>query len=160
MKCRIIRCDFHVEIDARITIQRKFLPWRPSSLGSTARSRMTSKSSGRRSMAPAMKIAAGITIGFVAIVGFAAALSHGIFASKGRQEAAETALVQDHAETALINHEIGRQAEAHDNEVAATKAAAYEKIPEIQVLRALEAEDRRELAKRSPSPIPPHAATR
>jgi len=71
-------------------------------------------------MAPGTKIAAGITVGFVAIVGFAAALSHGIFASKQRQEAAETALVQDHQDTARINREIGRQAEAHDNEVTAT----------------------------------------
>ena len=70
-------------------------------------------------------------------------LSHGIFASKQRQEAAETALVKDHKETALINHEIGRLAEVRDNEVATAKAAAYEKIPEIQVLRSLEAEDRR-----------------
>jgi hypothetical protein len=106
-------------------------------------------------MAPGTKIAAGITVGFAAIAGFAAALSHGIFASKQRQEAAETALVQDHDETARINHEIGRQAETHDNEVAAVKAAAYEKIPEIQLLRALEAEDRRELAKRPPSPLLP-----
>lgn len=106
-----------------------------------------------------MKIAAGITVGLVAIGGFAVALSHGIFAGKQRQEAAETALVQDHEETALSNLEIGRQAEAHDNEVAAAKAAAYEKIPDIRVLRALEADDRRELAKRPPSPIRPRAAT-
>jgi len=106
-----------------------------------------------------MKIAAGIAVGLVAIVGFAAALSKGIFASKQRQESAETALVQDHEETASINREIGRQAEAHDGEVAATKAAAYERSPEIQLLRALEAEDRRELAKRSPSPTPPSSAT-
>jgi hypothetical protein len=110
-------------------------------------------------MAPGMKIAAGITVGFVAIAGFAVALSHGIFAGKQRQEAAEAALVQDHDETARINREFGRQAEAHDNEVAAAKAAAYEKMPEIQVLRALEAEDRRELAKRPPSTIPHHSAT-
>jgi hypothetical protein len=110
-------------------------------------------------MAPGMKIAAGITVGIVAIAGFAMALSHGIFASRERQEAAETALVKDHEETALINHEIGRQAETHDDEVAAAKAAAYEKIPEIQVLRALEAEDRRELAKRPRSPVPPRSAT-
>jgi hypothetical protein len=109
-------------------------------------------------MAPGMKIAAGITVGLVAIVAFAIALSHGIFASKERQESAETALVQDHEETARINHEIGRQAEAHDNEVAAAQAAVYEKLPEIQVLRALEAEDRRELAKRPPSPMPPRSA--
>jgi hypothetical protein len=106
-----------------------------------------------------MQIAAGITVGLVAIAGFVLALSHGIFASKQRQEAAETALVQDHEETVRINHEIGRQAEAHDNEVAAAKAAAYEKIPEIQLLRALEAEDRRELSKRPPSPLRPHAVT-
>jgi len=81
-----------------------------------------------------MKIAAGIAVGLVAIVGFAAALSKGIFASKRRQENAETALVQDHAETARINHEIGRQSEEQDNEVAAAKAAAYKKIPEIQPL--------------------------
>jgi hypothetical protein len=109
-------------------------------------------------MAPGMKIAKGITVGFVAIAAFAVALSDGIFTSKQQQEAAETALVQDHEETARINHEIGRQAEAHDNEVAVVKAAAYEKIPEIQVLRALEAEDRRELAKRPPSPIPRRSA--
>jgi hypothetical protein len=96
-------------------------------------------------MAPGTKIAAGITIGVVAVAGFAVALSHGIFASKQRQEAAETALVQDHAETARINVEIGQKAVAHDKEVAAASAAAYEKIPEIQLLRALEAEDRREL---------------
>jgi hypothetical protein len=106
-----------------------------------------------------MKIAARITVGLVAIAGFAMALSHGISASKQRQEAAETALVQDHEETARINREIGRQAETHDNEVAAAKAAAYEKIPEIQLLRALEAEDRRELAKRPPLPAPPRSAT-
>jgi hypothetical protein len=106
-------------------------------------------------MAPGMKIAAGITVGLVAIAGFAATVSHGIFASKERQEAAETALVKDHEETALINQEIGRQAEAHDNEDAAAKAAEYEKLPDIQVLRALEAEDRRELAKRPLSPILP-----
>jgi hypothetical protein len=111
-------------------------------------------------MAPGIKIAAGITVGFVAIAGFAVALSHGIFASKQRQEAAETVLVKDHEETARTNQEIGRQAEAHDSEIAATKAAAYEKIPEIQLLRALEAEDRRELAKRPPSPTPPPSATR
>ena len=106
-----------------------------------------------------MKTAAGITVGLLAILVFAAALSHGIFASKQRQEATETALVQDHEETARINNEIGRQAEAHDNDVAAAKAAAYDKIPEIQVLRALEAEDRRELDKRPPFPTPPRAAT-
>jgi hypothetical protein len=110
-------------------------------------------------MAPGMKIAAGIAVGLVAVVGFAVALSHGIFASKERQEAAEAALVKDHEETALINHEIGRQAEAHDSEDAAAKAAAYEKLPEIQVLRALEAADRRELAKRPPSAVPPRSAT-
>jgi hypothetical protein len=110
-------------------------------------------------MAPGTKIAAGITVGLLAIAGFGVALSHGVFASKQRQEAAETALVQDHEETARINREIGRRAEAQDSEVAAAKAAAYEKIPEIQVLRALEAEDRRELAKRPPSPIPPGSAT-
>jgi hypothetical protein len=110
-------------------------------------------------MAPWMKIAAGITVGLVAIVAFAMALSHGIFAGKQRQEAAETALVQDHEETARVNQEIGRQAESHDDEVAAANAVAYEKIPEIQVLRALEAEDRRELAKRLPSPLPPRYAT-
>jgi hypothetical protein len=90
-------------------------------------------------MAPGTKIATGITIGVVAVAGFAAALNHGIFASKQRQEAAETVLVQDHEETARINHEIGQQAVAQDNEVAAAKAAEYEKIPEIQLLRALEA---------------------
>jgi hypothetical protein len=102
-------------------------------------------------MAPGMTIAGGITVGLVAFVAFAMALSHGMFASKQRQEAAETALVEDHEETARINHEIGRQAEAQDSEDAAAKAAAYEQIPEIQVLRALEAEDRSELAKRPPS---------
>jgi hypothetical protein len=101
-------------------------------------------------MTPWIKITGGITVGLVAIVGFAVVLSHGIFASKQRQEATETALVQDHEETARINNEIGRQAEAHDNDVAAAKARAYEKIPDIQVLRALEAEDRREVAKRPP----------
>ena len=90
-------------------------------------------------MAPGMKIAAGIAVGLIAIAWFVVALSQGIFASKQRQEAAETALVQDHEETARTNQEIGRQAVAHDNEVAAAKAAEYEKIPEIQVLRALEA---------------------
>jgi hypothetical protein len=105
-----------------------------------------------------MKIAGGITVGLVAMVAFAVALSHGIFTSRQRQEAAETALIQDHKEIARINQEIGRQAEAQDNEGAAAKAAAYEKIPEIQVLRALEAEDRRELAKRPPSPMPPRSA--
>jgi hypothetical protein len=110
-------------------------------------------------MAPGTKIAAGITAGILAIAGFAGALSHGISASKQRQAAAETALVRDHEETARVNQEIGRQAEVHDNEIAAAKAAAYEKIPEIQVLRALEAEDRRELAKRSSSP-PPRTGTR
>jgi hypothetical protein len=101
-------------------------------------------------MAAGMRIAAGIVVGLAAIVGFAVALSHGIFARKQRQEAAETALVRNHEETARIKNEIAQQAVAHDNEVA----AAYEKIPEIQLLRALEAEDRREEAKR-PSPIPP-----
>jgi hypothetical protein len=110
-------------------------------------------------MAPGTTIAAGITIGLVAIAGFAVALSYGIFDSKQRQEAAEIALVRDHDETARINREIGQQAEAHDNEVAAAKAAEYEKIPEIQVLRALEAEDRRELTKRPLSPTPPRSAT-
>jgi hypothetical protein len=110
-------------------------------------------------MAPGMKIAAGIMLGLLAIAGFAMAVSHGIFASKQRQEAAETALAQDHNETARINSEIGQQAVAQDNEVAAAKAAEYEKIPEIQVLRALEAEDRRELAKRPPSRVPPRPAT-
>jgi hypothetical protein len=110
-------------------------------------------------MTPGIKIAAGITVGFVAIAGFAAALSYGIFANKQRQEAAETALVQDHEETARVNQEIGRQAEVRDNEISAAKAAAYERIPEIQVLRALEAEDRRELARRPPSP-PPRTGTR
>lgn len=110
-------------------------------------------------MAPGMKIASGITVGLIALAGFAVALSHGIFAGKQRQEAAETALVKDHEQTALINHDIGQQAEVQDNEVAAAKAAAYEKIPEIQVLRALEAEDRRELAKRPPSPTSPSPAT-
>lgn len=105
-------------------------------------------------MSPGTKIAAGIAVGLVAIAGFAAAFSHGIFAGKQRQEAAETALVQDHEETARTNQEIGRQAEAHDNELAAAKSLEYEKIPEIQVLRALEAEDRRELARRPPSPTP------
>jgi hypothetical protein len=108
-------------------------------------------------MAPGVKIAAGIAIGFVAVVGFAVALSHGIFASKQRQEAAETALVQHHAETARINNEIGQQAVVRDNAIAAARAADYEKIPAIQLLRALEAEDRRELAKR-PAPIPPRPA--
>jgi hypothetical protein len=103
-------------------------------------------------------MAAGIAVGLVAIMGFAVALNHGIFASKQRQEAAETALVQDHEETARISNEIGQQAVAQNNEVAAAKAAAYEKIPEIQLLRALEAEDRRELPKRPPSPIPPRSA--
>jgi hypothetical protein len=106
-----------------------------------------------------VKIAAGIMLGLVAIAGFAMAVSHGIFASKQRQEAAETALVQDHNETARINNEIGQQAVAQDNEVAAAKAAEYEKIPEIQLLRTLEAEDRRDLAKRPPSPVPPRPAT-
>jgi len=110
-------------------------------------------------MTPGIKIAAGITVGFLAMVAFAAALRHGMVASKQHQEAAETALVRDQEETVLINHEIGRQAEAHDIEVAAAKAAAYEKIAEIQVLRALETEDRRELAKRPPSP-PVRPATR
>ena len=86
-----------------------------------------------------MKIAASLAVGLAAIVGFAVALSHGIFASKQRQEAAETALVQNHEQTARINHEIGRQSEEQDNEVAAAKAAAYKKIREIQLLRALEA---------------------
>ena len=106
-------------------------------------------------MAPGMKIAAGTAVGLVAIVGFAAALSYGIFANKQRQEAAETALVQDHEQTARINKEIGLQAVAQDNEVAAAKAAEYEKVPEVQLLRALEAEDRRELSKRPP----PRSAT-
>jgi hypothetical protein len=110
-------------------------------------------------MTPGAKIAAGIAVGFVAIVVFVVALSQGIFASKQRQEAAETALVKDHEETTRINHEIGRQAEAQESEGAAAKAAASEKIPEIQVLRALEAEDRRELAKRQPSAIPPPSST-
>jgi hypothetical protein len=110
-------------------------------------------------MAPGMKITAGITVGLIAIAGFAVALSQGVFASKRRKEAAETALVQDHEETARINNEIGQQAVAQDNEVATAKAAAYEKIPEIQLLRALEAEDRRELAKRPPSAKPPRSAT-
>jgi hypothetical protein len=108
-------------------------------------------------MAPGTKIAAGIAVGFVAIAGFAVALSHGISASKQRQEAAETALVKDHEETARINREIGRQAETHDNEVAAAKAQAYETMPEIQILRALEAEDRRELTKRPLFPTPPRS---
>jgi hypothetical protein len=110
-------------------------------------------------MAPRTKIAAGIAVGLVAIAGFAVALSHGISASKQRQEAAETALVKDHEETARINREIGRQAEIHDNDVAAAKAAAYETMPEIQILRALEAEDRRELTKRPLFPTPPRSAT-
>jgi hypothetical protein len=105
-----------------------------------------------------MNIAAGITIGLVATAGFAVALSHGIVAGKQRQEAAETALVKDHEDTVRINHDIGQQADARDNEVAAIKAAAYEKIPEIQILRALEAEDRRELAKPQISRIPARSA--
>jgi hypothetical protein len=73
-------------------------------------------------------------------------------------EAAETALIQDHEETARINNEIAQHAVAQDNEVAAEKAAEYEKIPEIQLLRAPEAEDRREWRKRPPSSIPPRPA--
>jgi hypothetical protein len=110
-------------------------------------------------MTPGTTIAAGITIGLVTIARFAIALSYEIFGSKQRQGAAEIALVRDHEETARINREIGQQAEAHDNEVATAKAATYEKIPEIQVLRALEAEDRRELTKRPLSPTPPRTAT-
>jgi hypothetical protein len=109
-------------------------------------------------MAPRTTIAAGIAVGLVAIVAFAVALSHGISASKKRQEAAEISLVKDHEETARINHEIGRQAEIHDSDVAAAKAAAYETMPEIQILRALEAEDRRELTKRPLFPTPPRSA--
>jgi hypothetical protein len=120
-------------------------------------------------MAPGTKIAASITIGLLAIAGFAVALSYGIFASKQRQEAAEAALVQDQQEIARINHEIAHQEVAHqevahqevahDNEVAAAKAAEYEKIPEIQLLRALEAEDRRELAKPPRCPMLPPSST-
>ena len=74
------------------------------------------------------------------------------FARQCNLRSGGTALVQDHEETARINRELGQQAETHDNEVAAAKAAAYEKIPEIQALQALEAEERREPTKRPRAP--------
>ena len=98
---------------------------------------------------------AGIAAGAVGVAAIAIATHHSIHDSRDRQEQAETVLIQDHADTAAANRQLALEAKRTAETTAADKAAAYEKIPEIQVLRALEAEDRRAAQRpRSPTPIP------
>lgn len=97
--------------------------------------------------------------GLAGIVAIAITTQHSIRKSAEREATKQAAAAAEAAETARTNFEIGKAATAQARAAAEARDAAYERTPERQLLRALEAEDRRE-AQRPPSPTPAKSTAR
>jgi hypothetical protein len=94
-----------------------------------------------------VKALIGIATALTCALALAVAVNRSIQASADRHTAERQRYADESAKTAAeakrLNEERGRAATQRAEATAAEQAKAYEKIPEIQLLRALADEDRR-----------------